>query len=259
MRTRVLLAVEDIDLRAKVANTVLSAGHALELAESKRRALDLASECKFHLAIISQSSGSRDCSTFSELCQKIPKILFLVGDAKEVVEFGHLKPPLPEGRHEFFSMSRTERMEEELSARLAKIIAVATGTGDLAEAVRIFHCVDNVTVDLSAHIVIDTDGRQLTLTHREVALLRVLARNPGVVLSRDELRRAVSGRSADPYDRSIDMLVARLRRKIERDPKAPQSIVTVAGAGYKLLVSDINKPTTTELALAERRQLTPRL
>jgi DNA-binding response OmpR family regulator len=55
----------------------------------------------------------------------------------------------------------------------------------------------------------------------------------GLVDERDQLRYAVVGRGAEPYDRSVDMLVARLRRKIELDPKAPRFILSVPGIGYK--------------------------
>jgi DNA-binding winged helix-turn-helix (wHTH) protein len=56
------------------------------------------------------------------------------------------------------------------------------------------------------------------------------------VLSRDQLRRAVVGRRAGPDDRSIDVLVGRLRRKIEPNPKTPRFILSVAGVGYKFAV-----------------------
>jgi len=71
------------------------------------------------------------------------------------------------------------------------------------------------------------------LTRAEFALLLVLARHPGRVLSRDQLLDAALGRRAEPYDRSIDVLVGRLRRKIEPDPRVPRFIVTVLGEGYK--------------------------
>jgi len=67
----------------------------------------------------------------------------------------------------------------------------------------------------------------------EFALLVVFSGSPRQVLSRDQLRRAVVGRGAGPDDRSIDMLVARLRRKIEPNPKAPRFILSVPGVGYK--------------------------
>ena len=66
----------------------------------------------------------------------------------------------------------------------------------------------------------------------EFDLLKAFAENPGRVLSRDRLLDMAHNRDWDPFDRSIDIRVARLRRKIEPDPKKPQIIKTVRGAGY---------------------------
>jgi DNA-binding response OmpR family regulator len=88
-------------------------------------------------------------------------------------------------------------------------------------------------LDLAAHTFVDGNGREVHLTRAETALLAAFVGNPCRVLSRDQLRRAVVGRGAEPYDRNVDMLVARLRRKIESDPKSPQFILTVPGLGYK--------------------------
>jgi len=71
------------------------------------------------------------------------------------------------------------------------------------------------------------------LTRAEFSLLQALAHQPGRVLSRDELSQAVGGRGAEPDDRSVDVLMSRLRRKIEPDPKTPRIIVTMPGEGYK--------------------------
>jgi adenylate cyclase len=73
----------------------------------------------------------------------------------------------------------------------------------------------------------------VTLTRSEFALLVAFVRNPGRVLSRDQLLDAVLGRQAEPYDRSIDVLVGRLRKKIEPDPRTPTCVLTVVGEGYK--------------------------
>ncbi len=66
----------------------------------------------------------------------------------------------------------------------------------------------------------------------EYALLKVFAANAGRVLNRDQLLEQAHERSWDPYDRSIDIRVSRLRRKIETDPTKPQVIKTVRGTGY---------------------------
>ena len=76
-------------------------------------------------------------------------------------------------------------------------------------------------------------GEAIPLTRGEFALLRVFAARPGWVISRDTLLDAVASRPMEPFDRSVDVLVGRLRRKIEANPKEPCLIVTVAGEGYR--------------------------
>jgi class 3 adenylate cyclase len=88
-------------------------------------------------------------------------------------------------------------------------------------------------LDLRDRTFVDGNGREVHLTRAETALLTAFVGSPCRVLSRDQLRRAVVGRGAGPYDRNVDMLIARLRRKIEPNPKSPRFILTVAGLGYK--------------------------
>ena len=78
------------------------------------------------------------------------------------------------------------------------------------------------------------DGVLVPLTSGEFDLLHALAVRPGRVLSRDQLLDITKGRSAQLFDRAIDVQMSRLRRKIEVDPKVPQLIKTVRGGGYML-------------------------
>jgi DNA-binding response OmpR family regulator len=73
----------------------------------------------------------------------------------------------------------------------------------------------------------------MPLTRAEFNLLAALARAPNRVLSRSFLLDAVSQDSDAPTDRLIDVLVSRVRKKIEADPKRPRIIATVVGSGYK--------------------------
>jgi len=93
--------------------------------------------------------------------------------------------------------------------------------------------IEDCKLDLAGHTFVDGSGREVRLTRAETALLTAFVNSPCRVLSRDQLRYAVAGRGAKPYDRSVDMLVARLRRKIEPDPKAPRFILSVQGVGCK--------------------------
>ena len=89
------------------------------------------------------------------------------------------------------------------------------------------------TLDLDGCSLSNTNGGDIPLTQSEFALLCEFIRHPGRVLSREYLLDALAGKRPDPFDRSIDMLVGRLRRKIEPATKPPRLIVTVPGAGYK--------------------------
>lgn len=81
-----------------------------------------------------------------------------------------------------------------------------------------------------------SDGIGVALSTAEFRLLKVFLDHPHIVLSRDQLLDLTVGRLADPFDRSIDNQVSRLRKKIEPDPKNPTIIQTHWGGGYSLSV-----------------------
>lgn len=87
-------------------------------------------------------------------------------------------------------------------------------------------------LDLEMDRLIDSAGQQVALTHLEFKLLKIFANRPHRVLSRDTILDLYQNREWDPYDRSIDIRITRLRRKIEPDPGNPQFIKTVRGVGY---------------------------
>jgi two-component system, OmpR family, response regulator len=92
------------------------------------------------------------------------------------------------------------------------------------------------TLDLSARRVADADGREVVLTGGEFDLLVTLCRHAGRVLSRDFLLEATRGREAGPFDRTVDVQMGRLRRKLEADAPGLALIKSVRGAGYLLAV-----------------------
>ncbi|HUB90254.1 MAG TPA: response regulator [Dyella sp.] len=91
---------------------------------------------------------------------------------------------------------------------------------------------DGYELDLQSHGLLDPQGKPISLTSGEFALLRTLVENANKVLSRDQLMTQIHGRDAGPYDRSIDVQIGRLRRKIEVDAANPQRIKSIRGAGY---------------------------
>lgn len=90
------------------------------------------------------------------------------------------------------------------------------------------------TLDLAQRKLIAANGHQEVLTRGEFDLLATLARHPGGAVERERLMQQVFHRAWDPSDRTVDVLVARLREKLEKDPRHPELIVTVRGVGYLL-------------------------
>jgi len=87
-------------------------------------------------------------------------------------------------------------------------------------------------LDLDRCQLLDAEGGEIPITAMEFELLKVFASRPNRPLSRDQLLNMTRNRDWDPYDRSIDIRIARLRRKIEPEPDKPVFLKTVRGMGY---------------------------
>ena len=89
------------------------------------------------------------------------------------------------------------------------------------------------------HLEIKMSGSVLDLTTKEYDLFSMFINNPGITFTRDEIIKEIKGIEAHLFSRSIDILISRLRQKIESDPKSPKIIKTIWGKGYMFL--DIEK------------------
>jgi DNA-binding response OmpR family regulator len=93
-------------------------------------------------------------------------------------------------------------------------------------------------LDLKSRTLSDAKGREIPITSMEFDLLKALIEHPNQVLSRDQLLTMTRNREWEPFDRSIDIRVTRLRRKVEADPDRPRAIRTVRGAGYMFVPAE---------------------
>jgi two-component system phosphate regulon response regulator OmpR len=120
----------------------------------------------------------------------------------------------------------------ELLARVRAVLRRAERTETepavMGSEVRVGAC----TYNLETRRLYTSGGTPVTLTALETDLLHVFASRPNKVLSRDDILDLAGDPEAEPFSRSIDTRVARLRKKVERDPGAPQAIRTVHGQGY---------------------------
>jgi DNA-binding response OmpR family regulator len=125
----------------------------------------------------------------------------------------------------------------ELLARIRAVLRRAAAPAPTDEPMALSEAVRFGTkwLDLQAHLLRGDDGDEHGLTASEFNLLKAFAENPRRVLSRDRLLDLAGARDPDAFDRSIDVRITRIRRKIEPDPDQPAYIKTVRGAGYMFL------------------------
>ena len=102
------------------------------------------------------------------------------------------------------------------------------------------YSLDDLTIIPDRMEVLDRNGNDCNATTADMVLLNIFLERPNRALSRDQLMDLVGGIEWSPLDRTIDNQVARLRKKIERNPSTPKLIKTVRGVGY-MLAGDVRK------------------
>jgi DNA-binding response OmpR family regulator len=123
----------------------------------------------------------------------------------------------------------------ELLARVSAVLSrygLATQPGKIKPTPENRIQIGECQLDPDSQQLFNAGGTLIKITALEFELLKIFAERPNRVLSRDQLFNLAYDREWDPFDRSIDIRIGRLRRKIEKDPAKPQIIKTVHGAGY---------------------------
>lgn len=224
MGTRILLVASDAQLRATIARWLMSAGYAVELAESLRRARDVLANVEIALAIIAPEGLNTEGETQSLLRGSV-RHLITIGDQAH----GAIEAAPPSELDVFISAPSAQ---QDLLGRVSAALEAVPAAPSPDEP-SLFQF-EGYTLDASKRTLRHADRQDIVLTRAEFAILLALVRQGGRVLSRDDLSQAAVGRGAAPEDRSVNVLISRLRRKIEPVPNTPQIILTVPGGGYKL-------------------------
>jgi DNA-binding response OmpR family regulator/class 3 adenylate cyclase/predicted ATPase len=235
----VLVIADDLAERTLIARALRSGGYPVELAESAKRALRLAKDQKFEVAIVAMSAQPAGEAIVRDLCGSVPKLIALIDSGKQDVRPDHILFPADALLSRPIDRSQLLACVTELKEpSLQPVINDAPSAFSF----------EGYTFDVAGRTFVDRNGRETALTRSEAQLLATFVRNPKRVLTRDQLRRAIVGRGVEAFDRSVDILVARLRHKIELDPKAPRFIHTVPGAGYKFTASPLSVEASKPLS-----------
>jgi two-component system OmpR family response regulator len=224
MKPRILVVADNAALRATLARCLLGAGYGVELAESLKHAHEVAASGEPALAIVSSNQpGDLGGDRVRELRSLVENVILLSDLVSEPDDLAKASGQGDSSPPQFDEQVLLARIKTVLGSEL---LDEKPSDGQVLTF-------EGYRIDPVGRTCLDPRGAEIALTRAEFALLVAFLRQPGEVLSRDTLSRLAVGRAADPDDRSIDVLISRLRRKIEPDPKTPRLIITLPGEGYK--------------------------
>jgi two-component system, OmpR family, alkaline phosphatase synthesis response regulator PhoP len=225
MNERILLVEDEEALRMTLADRLQSEGYFVECAADGAEGLRKATQHRFDLItldlMLPRKNGFDVCRDIRNAGMVVP-IIMLTARGQVVDKVLGLKIGADDYLTKPFDMM-------ELMARVEALLRRAPSR---AAAPNDVHQFGSLRVDLRGTTV-TRNGQTVPLSAREFRLLRYFVEHRGATLSRDVLLTDVWGYSADTFTRTVDVHVASLRQKIERNPKSPSLIVTVAGLGYK--------------------------
>ncbi len=232
---RILVVDDEPTVREMIGLNLKADGHEVVLAARGDEALDVARASAPDLVVLDVMLPGRDGLEVCRIlrAESTVPILLLSARGEEMDRVIGLEVGADDYLTKPFAM-------RELSARVRAMLRrrrMSAPLPDGADAVTTSLVVGDVVIDPLRHEA-SVRGEALTLTAKELALLAYLARNPGIVLSREALLREVWGYDYPMDTRTIDVHISGLRQKIEEHPARPRRILTVRGRGYRLIAAE---------------------
>jgi two-component system OmpR family response regulator len=218
------------DIRDLVGKYLMQHGYRISLAESAVALRRLLERSALDLVVLDVMMPGEDGLS---LCRHLRSttdlpVILLTAMAEETDRIVGLEV----GADDYVSKPFNPReLLARIKAVLRRVQSLPPQKGRLATKLVLF---DRWTFDVKRREMTGDDGVAVPLSTAEFRLLCAFLDHPGLVLSRNQLLDLTVGRDADPFDRSIDNQVSRLRKKIEADPKTPALIKTHWGGGYSL-------------------------
>lgn len=226
----ILLVDDDHDLRESVSEYLTGQGFQITSAENAAAARSLVRNAQFDLALLDVMMPGEDGLSLCRFLAEqgaVPVIMLTArGDATDRI-IG-----LEIGADDYLPKPFDPR---ELVARIKTVLRRAARGGGIPGHEQVAgYSFDGWLLDTSKRRLTDPEGVNVPVTSAEYKLLETLVQRPGTVFNRDQLLDHIHGREAQLFDRAIDNLVSRLRKKMEQDTRQPDLIQTVRGGGYML-------------------------
>jgi two-component system response regulator RegX3 len=229
-KPRILVVEDEAAIRDGLADVLVYHGYRVEAVGDGREGLKKALSGQFDLLLLDVMlpgcDGFSICDEVRKVDRDQPIIMLTAKTSDEDIVNG-----LSLGADDYIAKPFS------IAQLVLRVKAVLRRSHTLAEAATHITLAGDVEIDVR-NLAGRRATEQLTFTRREMEILEYLHRNTERAVSRDELLTRVWGydRSAEIETRTVDIHVAKLRRKIELDAKEPRSLITVRGAGYRLLV-----------------------
>ena len=225
----ILIVDDDAQIRSLLKDFLQRRGMKVSLAHDGYGLEVVLSEGKIDLVILDVMLPGK---SGLELCQEIRQrsgipIIMLTA----VTDTGDRIVGLEMGADDYVSKPFDPR---ELLARIRAVLRRHTGTSAEPETMATYHF-SGWMLDVERRRLLDSQGVRVELTRSEFNLLTARVEASGWVLSREQLIEKCGGDASQSFDRSIDILVSRLRKKLDDDPKSPSMIETVRGGGYQFV------------------------
>ena len=222
---KILIVEDEAELTTILRDRLRKQGYVPTTANNGSAGLELASSGQFDLVLLDLmlpgQSGLTICEKLRQAGSHTP-ILMLTARRQTADKVKGLRT----GADDY--LTKPFRMDELLARIEALLRRSSLAPGATGERYQF----GSVQIDMR-RTEVSRDGRPVGLSAKEFQLLRYLIEHRGTTLSREQLLREVWGYGAPPNTRTVDVHIAWLRQKLEKDPKNPQWILTVVGLGYK--------------------------
>ena len=222
--THVLIVEDDEVARTKLAGYLETAGHRVSEAVDGRGLRQVMASDPVDLVLLDinlPGEDGLDLTRFIRASHDVG-IILVTGRTDDVDRIVGLEI----GADDYVTKPFNPR---ELLARVKTLLRRTTARTPSASETKMF---SGWQFDARSRRLASPEGDKVELTRAEFELLNALVAHPGIVLTRERLLGCITHRSWDPGDRTVDVLVRRLRRKLEVDPKSPELIITAHGEGY---------------------------
>jgi two-component system phosphate regulon response regulator OmpR len=233
-RARVIICDDDADLRETLAEFIARQGYEVETAQDGATLRRLVPKVRPDLVVLDLNMPGEDGLSLARWLRSDHHCAILM-----LTAMGSMPDRvvgLEMGADDYLAKPfELAELRARIRAVLRRTMSPVIVNGRPPQRVRVGRCV----FDLTERKLFDDDGTAIALTAMEYDLLYVFITHPRRALNRDQILTLAHNREWDPYDRSVDNRIARLRRKIEVDPAHPRVLRTVRGEGYLFEPGDL--------------------